>query len=558
MRFAWLPGVLAGCASAAALPAVRFANAPAVAVVDDRRDVPKPPAPRHFRPRLYVYDATIELPIVHALDVRRDRRALGINALDEVPDSTWFTNRIGVRDLSADEITTGPLTNHPELHRPWTVRSTKIGGTTIGFIITDSGGTRYLLKFDAAGDPPELETGTQLIVNRLLWACGYNVAEDQIVYLRAEDLVLAADAVVKGADGDNIGRLERAQFERELARARHEPDGRLRALASRWIDGKNLGGHPAEGRRSDDPNDLIPHELRRDLRGLYTIYAWLDAIDVTEGQFVDSWVADPADPARHYVKHYAIDFGKSLGAMGGIDFDWWHGHAYRIDFAQMAKQLVTVGAASRPWQNRQAPPLHGVSPLFEARAFDPGAWYPDTPGYIPFLTSDRIDKFWGARIVARFTRDQIRGAVAAARLTDPRAVDYIVETLVARQRATEAYWFSRVNSLDHFTIGATRDGPALCFDDLGITTGVTTIATRYTITSFDVAARPLGAPDSIYAARDGHTCAPSLPLAPRAASDGYTILRIATTRPGFTGETFVHIARDPSSGAPRVIGIWRP
>jgi len=39
--------------------------------------------------------------------------------------------------------------------------------------------------------------------------------------------------------------------------------------------------------------------------------------------------------------------------------------------------------------------------------------------------------------------------------------------------------------------------------------------------------------------------------------DGYAVVRIATTRPGFTGTTFVHVARDPASGAPRVIGIWR-
>ena len=34
-------------------------------------------------------------------ELPRSRRALGVNALDEVPDSTWFTNRLGVRDLLA-------------------------------------------------------------------------------------------------------------------------------------------------------------------------------------------------------------------------------------------------------------------------------------------------------------------------------------------------------------------------------------------------------------------------------------------------------------------------
>jgi hypothetical protein len=40
--------------------------------------------------------------------------------------------------------------------------------------------------------------------------------------------------------------------------------------------------------------------------------------------------------------------------------------------------------------------------------------------------------------------------------------------------------------------------------------------------------------------------------------DGYTIVRIDTKRLGRTGATYVHLARDPSSAEPRVIGIWRP
>src|SRR5262245_47852313 len=35
-------------------------------------------------------------------------RAVNVNTLDEVPDSSWFTNRIGIRDLSIAEISRGP------------------------------------------------------------------------------------------------------------------------------------------------------------------------------------------------------------------------------------------------------------------------------------------------------------------------------------------------------------------------------------------------------------------------------------------------------------------
>lgn len=166
---------------------------------------------------------------------------------------------------------------------------------------------------------------------------------------------------------------------------------------------------------------------------------------VTEGQYVDTWIADPGDHHCHYVKHYAIDFGKSLGAMGEIGLDWWRGAYYRIDLAEMVRTFFTAGLSARPWEEREAPRLRGVSSLFEARTFDPGSWHPDSPGYLPFLTSDRFDKFWGAKIIARFTRDQIHAAVEAGRFSDSRAIEYLTDTLVARQRATVAYWFARVN-----------------------------------------------------------------------------------------------------------------
>ena len=249
--------LLASCASRPIVPEVRFANAPIARVVNDRLDVAKPPEKRLFLPDLYVYDGTIERRITRALEVPRQRRALGVNALDEVPDSTWFTNRIGMHDLTPDEIRTGPAIDDPELHKPWTVHSTKIGGTSVGFIVKDTSGAKYMLKFDAGDAPPEIETGTHVVVNRLLWACGYNVPEDHVVYLRPDDLVLASDATMKDLTGGNVRRLDRAELDRLLAAVRHDSDGRIRALASRWLDGVTLGGHPGEGVRRSGV-DVLP------------------------------------------------------------------------------------------------------------------------------------------------------------------------------------------------------------------------------------------------------------------------------------------------------------
>ncbi len=546
---------LAGCGAAVAVPAPRFADAPAATRVDDRLDVPKPPATREFSPDVYAYDGVIAQPIARAFELRQPHRALGVNALDEVPDSTWFTNRIGVFALTPDEVRDGPVTDNPERHLPWTIHSTKVGGNSLGFIVKDSTGVKYVVKFDAIANPPEVETGTDVVVDRLLWACGYNVAEDQVVYIRPDDLVLERDASVKGIHGDHERRLGRAELARDLEKVHHEPDGRIRVMVSRWIDGKTLGGPPGIGVRRDDPNDRIPHELRRDLRGQAAIFAWLDAVDVTEAQYVDTWVADPKNPNRHYVKHYAVDFGMSLGAMAATDHDWWRGFAFRVDFGEMLRQLFTLGFAGRPWEERVAPELRGVAAMFEARIYDPERWHMDLATYTPFIISDRFDKYWGAKIIARFTRAQIRAAVEAGRFSDPRAIDYITDTLVARQRVTIAHWFARVNPLDNFAIDSSSGAHDLCFDDLAIVYGIAPAATmRYAISTYDFHAHPLD-PAVVIAARPaGRTCAP-LELA--GDRYDYTIARIVTSRPGFTGETVVHVARDLESGAPRVIGVWR-
>ena len=49
--------------------------------------------------------------LINTFATKSDREpipAVNVNTLDEVPDSSWFTNRIGVRDLPLAEIARGP------------------------------------------------------------------------------------------------------------------------------------------------------------------------------------------------------------------------------------------------------------------------------------------------------------------------------------------------------------------------------------------------------------------------------------------------------------------
>ena len=540
---------LASCASSPSIPPVRFANAPPARAVNDRLDVPHKPAEYVHERWLYNFDGQVLRPLTRTLELSRHRRALGVNALDEVPDSTWFTNRIGVRDISPEELAAAPGgVGSPEPYKPWTIVSTKVGGMTVGFIIKDARGEKFLLKFDPRGFP-ETETATQIIAGKLMWGFGLNVTEDYVVYLREDDLVLAPDAKIKDLYG-NERPLDRAEVDRKIAQVETAPDGSIRALVSHWLPGKPIGGHSAEGVRADDPNDRIPHELRRDLRGAYALFSWLDHFDVHRGNLLDVWVTDPADSKRHYVKHYWIDYGISLGFAAKKNDEPRFGFEYYWDFGAMVSRLATFGAVERTWEERKQQRTPGIG-MYEVDLYDPGAWVSSTPAYVPIYVADRIDKFWGAKIVMRFTREQIRAVVDAARLSNPRTSAWLVDALIARQRKTAQYWFERVNPIDEVAVA----GDTLCFKDLSIAYAFAPArSTRYTLTLY----RHDGARYAwtSVAAGDAGTSCTKIGLAEGA--EGYTIVRIDTARPRFSGTTYVHLARDPTTHAPRVIGIWRP
>jgi len=109
-----------------------------------------------------------------------------------------------------------------------------------------------------------------------------------------------------------------------------------------------------------------------------------------------------------------------------------------------------------------------------------------------------------------------------------------------------------VNPLETFV----ADGDRLCFDDLLLSYNLAKpSSTSYTLQAYDAKFRRVGTAMTMPAGANGHTCAP-LRLA--TGGDRYTIMRIDTQRTRSAGTIYVHVAADPKTGAPRVIGIWRP
>ncbi|MBA2544396.1 MAG: hypothetical protein H0V17_32435 [Deltaproteobacteria bacterium] len=536
----WLAMLLfAACAST---PHPRFANAPPVLQVDDRHDVKTKPSERPFL-RASLHFDSYYLQLVRAFKLTRDRRALGVNSFDDVPDSTWFTNRIGKRAATLDEIRRGPGLDSPEGHFPWTIMRLKAGGTAPGFVIKDNRGSQFLLKFDRPGFP-ELETAVDAIVARLLWLSGYNVPSDHVVYFTPADLLLAPDAYIKV--GDKKKKLDKKQVDETFATLQESP-GKLRGIASILVDGKPLGGAPRVGVRADDPNDRIPHEMRRDIRGQAAVIAWLAHADVKEDNTIDVWQTDPANKDIHYVVHYLLDFGEAMGADIAVNKGHSLGYEYSIDFKAILKWAVTLGLAPTPWKARAAPGILGIG-VYSNEGYNPGAWRTSTPAHLPVIWADRFDQFWGSKVIIKFTREQIEAAVDSGRFTDPRAKPYLVDTLVARQRTTARYWFSRVNPIDDFAIESGR----LCFTDLALRHQLETVATQFTARSSDAAGRSMKAPTSVATDPAGRACM-SLDLAD--GQDRYTIVHIDSSR-GMPG-TQVHVSVDPATGQPHVIGIYR-
>src|SRR5262245_47116060 len=213
-------------------------------------------------------------------------RAQNRNSVDEVPDSSGFTKRAGHKPLTAEDIERGPNTNAGPAAGPWTITSSKSDGVMPGFTVKDANGERWFLKFDPPGYRA-MSTGTEVTVTKLMWALGYNVPENHIAFMRAEQLAVGDGATFTPPGGKRRA-MRAADVDDLLERANQEADGRYRVVASRALPGKPVGRLRFYGTRPDDPNDIVPHENRRELRGYGVFAAWVNHVDAKSINSLDT------------------------------------------------------------------------------------------------------------------------------------------------------------------------------------------------------------------------------------------------------------------------------
>ncbi|MFQ5628532.1 MAG: hypothetical protein ACE5I1_07210 [bacterium] len=448
-------------------------------IPDDRQPIPEPKSQK-INIVADIIAKQFADQIEQSLDLSRQLRnisgnrkqAYNVDAFGEVPNSSWFTNRNATKRMSIAAIERGPNAGPaPAMDSTCTIIRAKTEGVTPGFHVRDGRGVRYVMKFDPMGHS-EMATGAELVGTKLFYAAGYNVPQNYLVFFDSNILRIGENVEIKDKQGITH-KMATADMDTILARIEKVPDGHIRAVASRYVRGKLKGPFYYKGTRKDDPNDFIPHQHRRELRGLRVMAAWLNHFDTKANNTLD--VYDPAG----YMKHYLIDFGSTLGSQGDEPMPPYIGYEESFDLHEILKSTATLGLNVEPWEK-----VKGIEfPSIGHYQF--GDFHPQKYKFIlpnpAFELMTNLDGYWGAKLVMSFTDDQIRAAVATAQYSNPEAADYLIRTIIERRNIIGRYWFSKMPPIDHFEIRTNEQGvQLLCFKDLAIESGLSNAeATRY-------------------------------------------------------------------------------
>jgi hypothetical protein len=375
-----------------------------------------------------------------------DVRAMNVNTLDEVPDSSWWTNRILHTKMTPAEVARGPNTGTGPVNGTWTIVGSKNEGITPGFTITDETGQLYFIKFDPLTNP-EMATGAEAVTTPLFHALGYHVVENYIATLRRENLRIGPEARLYREFSGVETRLTEQDIDVLLKRVAQNPDGTYRVIASKGASGRPLGPFRYYGTRPDDPNDVFAHEHRRELRGMRVFAAWLnhdDSRSINSGDFLVE------QNGRRVVRHHLLDFGSTLGSGSTQAQKPRAGNEYIWEARPTLLTMVTLGFYVRPWIKVEYPELPSVG-RFEGAFFQPQYWKPEYPN--PAFDNARADDlFWAARRVAAFSDEAIRETVKNGRYSARIAELYMGDVIIVRRDKIARYYLNITNPVVDFAL----------------------------------------------------------------------------------------------------------
>jgi len=401
--------------------------------------------------------------------------SVDVNSLDEVPSSAWFTNRIGVQPMSEREIELGFCSPGQLLDGPsagdgsWIIDKGKEEGSTDGFRVSVPGKGKYLFKADDS-DTSEHSSAAQTVGSKVYFAAGYYTTCEQVVYFRRSALKLTPGLHWRH-NFDEATRFDEAALERVLA---HCPkrNGLVRMQASAWLPGYNLGGYRYEGTRPDDPNDVILHEDRRELRGKRLVNAWLDRFDDRRGNTLDTWVAErhgAPDASPGHVVHNQLDTSETLGSTWNWDaISRRLGYSYVLDWGDLGIDAVMLGGRISTWDTVQKRPGKELFAYFNVDDFVPDRWKNEYP-VTAFSRMTERDGAWMARILAHFTPEMVAAIARTAEFTNPEDTAYLTEVLEGRLRKILQRYLTRLSPIADVRVEGTS---TLCGTDLAEWRGV--------------------------------------------------------------------------------------
>jgi hypothetical protein len=413
-------------------------------------------------------DNSVFRPMARVFAVDPAGPAVNLNAFDEVPDSAWFTNRMGRSRPTREALLRGACNQGEILDATnaaagsWRIDQGKPNGATPGFRIRVDK-QKYMLKTDSK-EQPERPSAASAIGAAIYHAVGFNTSCEQIVYLDRRVLALEPGLTSK----DNTG-VRKPFDEKALANvlAQATPRGNLvRMQASAWLPGHLLGPFRYEGTRDDDPNDVIAHEDRRELRGGRLLAAWLNHFDAREQNTMDSWIAagnGAPDASPGFVRHYYLDTSDSFGSEWASDgISRRLGRSYLLDFGDIGLDFVTLGMRTPSWERAERTRGFEAFGYYHYRDFDPEAWKNEYPNPA-FSRATEHDNAWMARILSRFDRADIDALVSLGKFSRPEYSTFLGEILEQRLRRIVDRYLTRLSPLADLRVeGENR----LCATDL--------------------------------------------------------------------------------------------
>jgi hypothetical protein len=389
--------------------------------------------------------------------------SMGINTLGEVMDGPWFQNRHAKNRMTREELARGAGDQRPpKRDGKWQALTVKSFGVRPGILIADSEYQLYLLRFDPP-EYPEMSTGATMVSSKIFYALGYHVLENYIVYFERDQIVASEAGEDITSYGDRRD-LTEEDIDNFLEQVAMDSERGHRAVATR-VPGSwegLLGPYQVFGTRSDDPNDIVPHEHRRDLRGLFVFCAWLNHAYMSAHHTVDALVVE--DDVT-YIRHFLVDFFTTLGGAREGRKKAHEGNDQLYARGATLKNIAGMGVYSRRWMRAKYPKFPSVG-RFEYATFEPEKW---TTEYelAPFVNRLPDDTFWAAKQVMAFTDEDIRTLVSTGQYSDPEAEAWIARCLIERRNRIGAAYFAKVLPLDKFRV----ENDELKFDDLAVEYG---------------------------------------------------------------------------------------